>query len=71
MLRVGTVLCTLLEASDFMLALPEDIQRHPAWQHAAELLVEAANSGRESDLELATLQVERALFLEGQLKVQD
>jgi hypothetical protein len=69
-LRVGTVLSTLLEASDFVLALPEDVYRQPAWQRVAGLLTEAVESGRDSDIEEATLQLERALAIENQLSVE-
>jgi hypothetical protein len=66
-LRVGIVLTTLLEASDFVLALPDDIKRHSAWQHAAGLLTRAAESGQAGDIDQATLQLERALSIESQL----
>jgi hypothetical protein len=69
-LRVGTVLSTLLDASDFLLTLPEDVYRHPAWQRAARLLTEAVESGRDNDIEEATLQLERALAIENELSVE-
>jgi hypothetical protein len=69
-LRVGTLLSTLLGASDFVLALPEDVYRHPAWQRAAGMLTEAVESGRDNDIEEATLQLERALAIENQLAVE-
>jgi hypothetical protein len=61
-LRDGAVLSTLADARAFILALPDHVQRHQAWQYAAKLLVAAAED--DDFLETATNQVELALFLD-------
>jgi hypothetical protein len=64
-LKDGTTLYTLADARAFILHGPDHIQQRQAWQHAAQLLMEAAeDAGRIED---ATRQVEFALFLETRL----
>ena len=61
-LKDGTMLHTLADVRAFILNGPEQIQERQAWQHAAQLLLDAAeDAGRIED---ATRQVEFALFLE-------
>jgi hypothetical protein len=42
-------------------------QARPHWNVAAELLLKAAQTRKESDIEMATAQMERALRVEGWL----
>ena len=60
-LRDGDVPATLADARAFILALPDQVQGHQAWQRAAEFLLLAAED--EDYRESATNQVELALFL--------
>ena len=60
-LRDGTDLDTLADAANFILALPEHYQDRNSWKRATELLMQAAE---QDDIEAATEQFERALFLE-------
>ncbi len=64
-LRDGREVETLRQSADLFLELPADVQRHDWNQYAAELLIKAAKSGRASDIEDATWQVQRALKREG------
>ncbi len=61
-LRDGTELDTLADAANFILALPEHYQDRNSWKRATELLLQAAE--QDGDIEAATEQFERALFLE-------
>ena len=61
-LRDGTRLVTLGNVRAFILKQPEHIQERGSWQHAAELLILAAERG--GSIEAATTQIEEALFLE-------
>jgi hypothetical protein len=61
-LRDGTELDTLADAANFILALPEHYQDRNSWKRATELLMQAAE--QDGDIEAATEQFERALFLE-------
>ena len=58
----GTELDTLADAANFILALPEHYQDRNSWKRATELLMQAAE--QDGDIEAATDQFERALFLE-------
>jgi hypothetical protein len=58
---------TLSDARMYILNLPPGVQHHDDWQHAAHLLVVAADSTSETDVEQATFQLERALLLHRQL----
>jgi len=60
--RGGTKIATLADARAFIIALPAYIQERSSWQHAAKLLLSAADGG---DVEPASMQIELALFLEG------
>jgi hypothetical protein len=42
-------------------------QARPHWDFAADLLLKAAQTREESDIEMATAQMERALRVEGWL----
>jgi hypothetical protein len=42
-------------------------QARPHWDFAAELVLKAAQTRKESDIEMATAQMERALRVEGWL----
>jgi len=64
-LKDGPILHTLADGRAFILNGPEHIQECQAWQHTAQLLLDAAeDAGRIED---ATRQVEFALFLEERL----
>lgn len=56
-------LVTLADARAYMLELPDNIAEWNVWQHAAKLLLEAAESPTKAAIEAAADQVERALFL--------
>jgi len=43
------------------------MQRRPEWQNAASKLMAAAETGTSDDIEAATVQVERALFMAARL----
>ena len=58
----GTELDTLADAANFILALPEHYKGRNSWKRATELLMQAAE--QDGDIEAATDQFERALFLE-------
>ena len=47
--------------------LSDGMQRRPEWQNAAGKLMAAAETGTPGDIEAATVQVERALFMAGRL----
>ena len=53
---------TLSDARAFILHQPGHIQERGSWQHAAELMILAAERG--GSIEAATTQIEDALFLE-------
>lgn len=65
LLRDGRVLRTLREAAEFILGLGGDYQKAAWTRYAAELLILAAEGGKEEDVVNATMQVERALKREG------
>jgi len=56
-------LLTLDDARGYMLKLPADVAAWQAWQHAAELLLAAAEHPTKAAIAEATDQVGRALFL--------
>lgn len=64
-IRGGPLLTTLLEASAYMLDLPEGIQHRSGWQHAAQLVMAAAESGGRADIEAVTRQLDLMTFVEG------
>jgi hypothetical protein len=61
-LKDGTRLATLGDVRAFILKQPEHIQERGSWQHAAELMILAAERG--GSIEAATTQIEDAMFLE-------
>jgi hypothetical protein len=63
----GDPMHTLSDARMYVLALPPGVQQQDDWQHAAHLLMAAADSESETDIEQATFQLERALLLHRQL----
>jgi hypothetical protein len=66
-LRDGHVLRTLEDAGNLIVRLGTARTGH-AWDvQAAELLVNAANSGDDDDIKTATLEVQRALQREGMI----
>jgi hypothetical protein len=67
-LKDGTRLVTLSDVRTFILKQPEHIQGRGSWQHAAELMILAAERG--GSIEAATTQIEDALFLEARFARQ-
>jgi hypothetical protein len=65
--RRGSPMHTLSDARMYVLALPPGVQHQDDWQHAAHLLLVAADSANQTDIEQATFQLERALLLQRQL----
>jgi hypothetical protein len=45
MLRRGATLTTLQQAADYIMKLPEDLQREERWQTAVANLINAAETG--------------------------
>ena len=60
--RDGRAVATLSDARALILNLPNTIQNRAHWLFAAGLLLRADESGSDSDIERATLQIERALI---------
>jgi hypothetical protein len=58
----GLTLRTLADAGAFILDLPEHIKQRSSWQRATDLLLKAARGA--GNVEDATAQIERALFLD-------
>jgi hypothetical protein len=63
----GIELATLGDAARFIALMKPFRQTRPHWDFAAELLLKAAETRDESDIEIATAQMERALRVEGWL----
>jgi hypothetical protein len=63
-LKDGCVLETLSDARDMIVGLPEGRQRAPHWQHAAELLLYAAEIEKEA-IDDVRAQLSRALYRDG------
>jgi hypothetical protein len=61
----GVELATLEDAARFMGKMRPFRQGWPHWDYAAELVLIAATTGEEADIERATAQMERALQVEG------
>ena len=57
----GAELATLEDAARFMGKMRPFRQRWPHWDYAADLVLIAATTGEEADIERATAQMERAL----------
>ena len=64
----GEPMHTLSDVRKFILELPKGIQHQEMWESAANLLVKAAESGRDLDIEAATFKVEYALFFQRRLQ---
>ena len=58
----GNPILKLADARAFILALPSGLRHQDDWQHTAELLIVAAESGGVIDIEQATFQLERTLL---------
>ena len=58
---------TLEDASHFVGLLRSWREARPHWDFAAEVLLKAAETGKETDIDMATAQMERALRVEGWL----
>jgi hypothetical protein len=65
--RGGGPIATLADARAFILNLPDTTQHRIRWQHAANLLLKAADSESDADIERATLEIERALIVDARL----
>jgi hypothetical protein len=63
----GVELATLEDAARFVGLMKPWHQARPHWDFAAEPLLKAADIREESDVEMATAQMERALRVEGWL----
>jgi hypothetical protein len=60
-------LATLEDAARFVGLMRPWRQARPHWDFAAELLLKASQTRKESDIYMATAQMERALRVEGWL----
>ena len=60
-------LATLEDAARFVGLMRPWRQARPHWDFAADLLLKAAQTREESDIDMATAQMERALRVEGWL----
>ena len=60
-------MATLEDAARFVGLMRSWRLARPHWDFAAELLLKAAQTKEESDFEMATAQMERALQVEGWL----
>ncbi len=57
----GATLCTIAEATAYMIVLPRGREMRQHWQHACRLILDGASA------EAITVQVELALTLEGRI----
>ena len=64
----GRILNTLSDVRDLILRLGDSTVRASWWTYATELLLKAAESGKRSDINSATVQLCRALDREGMLQ---
>lgn len=64
--RDGRTLRTLHDAREYVLELDEHHASDRTWQHAAELMMDAAKGG---DIEACTRQIELAMFLDARLSL--
>jgi hypothetical protein len=63
----GPGLATLGDAAKFVGAMSARRKARPHWKYAVDLLLKAAQTRNESDIKMATAQMERALRVEGWL----
>jgi hypothetical protein len=63
----GMELATLADAARFVGQMKPFRQSRPHWDFAAELILKAAETKHDGDIEAATAQMERALRVEGWL----
>jgi hypothetical protein len=63
----GRAIATLSDARGLILDLPNTVRRRGHWMFAAGLLLRADESGSDSDIERATLQIERALIADSRI----
>ena len=63
----GVELATLEDCAKFMGHMHHWRQARPHWDHAAELVLRAAKTGRRADVDAAGAQMERALRCDGWL----
>jgi hypothetical protein len=63
----GAELATLEDAARYVGLMRPWRQARPHWDFATELLLKAAETGEEDDIEAATAQMERALRTDGWL----
>ena len=63
----GAILETLEDCAKFMGHMHRWRQARPHWEFAAELILEAAKSGRRADVDAAGGQMEHALRCDGWL----
>jgi hypothetical protein len=63
----GAILETLEDCATFMGKMQLWRQARPHWDHAAELVLRAAKTGRRADVDAAGAQMERALRCDGWL----
>jgi hypothetical protein len=63
-LKDGRELKTLSDPRDMIVGLPEGQQRAPYWQHAADLLLYAAEIEKEA-IDDVRAQLNRALYRDG------
>jgi hypothetical protein len=61
-------LATLEDAARFVGLMKPWRHARPHWDFAAELLLKAAETRKESDIDMAAAQMERALRVEGWLR---
>jgi hypothetical protein len=61
----GAILETLEYCAVFMGKMHRWRQARPHWEHAAELVLKAAKTGRRADIDVAAAQMERALRADG------
>ena len=64
-------MATLQDVARFIGLMKPWRQAQPHWDFAAELLLKAAQTGEEADIEAATAQMERALRVDGAIIFRD
>jgi hypothetical protein len=56
---------TLIDANHALQALPTDYLKRPDWADATKLVVQAAETGRDEDVQIATDELLRVIEQEG------